>query len=278
MIYIGLPTVEIVFFRTLLTTFILAGIILYAKHPFRYPKGDMFRMFSSGFLLSLFWILGTLAAKTANASVAAVGGATATLWVTLLSPLLTKQPPKAFQGLTALNAVVGFYIIFNSDFEYDQGLIYALLAGFVGAILMIQTATFSKHNFPPITVSFYQFFGACIGTSVFIPIYVYLLPELSNGQFDTSMSFKDAALIVFMVLTFSIFAWSMFVKIMQTTSPFTVALVNNLTPIYAIIIAIFFFGRSELMNIGFYIGVIMLLASVFAYPFLRRYYEQKHDI
>lgn len=268
---ISLPSLELVFFRTLITVVILSAYILYRRYRFQYTFAQILRMTSSGILLSLYWVFFILAAKIATASVAAVGVATTTLWITLLEPLLFKRRTEPFQGLMALNAIFGIYIIYNSDFQYDKGFAFGIAAGFFAALLTIQSSRFSRKNYNPFSVTLYQMLGAFIGTSLFIPIYITYLPSLSQGSFIYDVNITDLLLIIFLVLTFSIYAWSTFIRVMQTLPPFTVALVNNLTPIYAIIVAIFFFGKAELMNIGFYIGTLLLLVSVFAYPLLRRY-------
>lgn len=272
---ISLPSVELVFYRTLITVFILTGYIIYRKYRFRYSWKQILLMTSSGILLSLYWVFFILAAKIATASVAAVGIATTTLWITILEPIIFRRRTQPFQGLMALNAIFGIYIIYNSDFDYDQGLAFGIAAGFFAALLTIQSSRFSKKKYNSFSVTLYQMLGACIGTAFFIPIYINYFPNLSNGEFVYQISWQDLLLILFLVITFSIYAWSTFIKVMQTIPPFTVALVNNLTPIYAIVVAIFFFGRAELMNLGFYIGTLLLLVSVFAYPMLRRYHERR---
>ncbi|MGF1533452.1 MAG: DMT family transporter [Bernardetiaceae bacterium] len=271
---IDLPFVEIVFYRTLLTVLLLALYIAYRRYPFRYPRAAVFKMIGSGALLSLFWVFYTLSVQTSTASVAAVGAATTTLWITLLEPLIFKRKTKAFQGLMALNAVFGIYIIYNSDFAYNEGFAFGIAAGFFGALLTIQSSLFSKKSYNSFSITFYQMLGACIGTGLFIPIYVYLLPNLSGGNFAYQMTWKDFLLILFLVITLSIYAWAMLIRVMKKIAPFTVALVNNLTPIYAIMIAILFFSQAELMNLGFYVGTLLLLISVFAYPLLRHHAKQ----
>jgi drug/metabolite transporter (DMT)-like permease len=44
----------------------------------------------------------------------------------------------------------------------------------------------------------------------------------------------------------------------------------NLEPVYGIILAVLIFGKSEAMNVQFYIGTLVILAAVAMYPVLRK--------
>ena len=50
---------------------------------------------------------------------------------------------------------------------------------------------------------------------------------------------------------------------MRNLSPFSFMLIINLEPIYAIILSLIFFGENELMSTQFYLGLILILLSVF---------------
>jgi hypothetical protein len=43
----------------------------------------------------------------------------------------------------------------------------------------------------------------------------------------------------------------------------------NLEPIYSIVLAIFIFGKSEIMSERFYIGAAVVIISVTLYPILK---------
>jgi drug/metabolite transporter (DMT)-like permease len=59
------------------------------------------------------------------------------------------------------------------------------------------------------------------------------------------------------------------VAVMKELSAFRVALITNLEPIYAIILAIFIFGNTEKMTYGFYLGAVVILGSIFLYPVIK---------
>ena len=55
----------------------------------------------------------------------------------------------------------------------------------------------------------------------------------------------------------------MVIKLSSKLSAFTINLTFNLEPVYAIIIAMLFFGEAKEVNLSFYIGVVLVALSVF---------------
>jgi drug/metabolite transporter (DMT)-like permease len=58
------------------------------------------------------------------------------------------------------------------------------------------------------------------------------------------------------------FAFILGVYVMKFITAYTVNLSVNLEPIYAIIFALLIFKNSELMNINFYIGSLIVVGSI----------------
>ncbi|MFT6796930.1 MAG: drug/metabolite transporter (DMT)-like permease [Maribacter sp.] len=52
------------------------------------------------------------------------------------------------------------------------------------------------------------------------------------------------------------------VKIMRVLTAYTVMLTNNMEPVYGILLALVFFGSEEKMNPLFYVGAMVILATV----------------
>lgn len=65
------------------------------------------------------------------------------------------------------------------------------------------------------------------------------------------------------------------VMVMKELSAFRVALITNLEPVYAIILALFIFGKDEQMTNGFYAGASIILATIFLYPIVKTRLEKR---
>jgi drug/metabolite transporter (DMT)-like permease len=55
---------------------------------------------------------------------------------------------------------------------------------------------------------------------------------------------------------------------LKASDAFTTSLINNLEPIYGIILAIILLQENKELNWKFYIGVVIILAAVFLHAFL----------
>lgn len=259
---------EVIVLYRMFTAFVLLGLFLYFKKEKIIQHGrEALILLSSGLLLAAYWGFLILSVKVGNISVALVGMATTSLWISFIEPTFFGVRAKPFQSLIGINAIIGIYVIFQSDFEYGKGLAFGLVGSFFSAMVTIISSQLSKRH-KPMVVTLYQMLGGWIGMTFFLIIYsTFFAEEAVNMQ----PSWSDAALILGLVLVFSIYAYTVFIEITKTISPFTVSLVSNLSPIYGILFAVTFTEEAKTMSNGFIAGAIMLLLSVFAYPVLMYY-------
>ncbi|ANQ48875.1 DMT family transporter [Flammeovirga yaeyamensis] len=267
-IYITLSSVEIVFLRTLAATVIVFGVVLYKKVNLRVKMSHIVMLFFTGLLTAIYWVLFVVAAKKSNTSVTLVGIATTPIWVSFIYPVVSKKSPTFTEVMTGLSALFGVYMIFSSGFAYSEGMFAAILAAFFAAVVTILTSKYSK-KYHYLVITFYQMCGAFAATALFLP---YFLKYISKSSFHTPTSL-DIVLIIILAVIFSIIAYSSIVKVMQKITPFSVSLANNVSPIYGGVIAYFFFGDSELMDIYFYGGAFMIAFAILAMPLARFFFK-----
>ena len=147
------------------------------------------------------------------------------------------------------------YIIFNFESQYKLGIIYALIASFLGALFAVLNGLFIK-KYTADTISFYQlFFGV-----VFITMYLLLTNSFSVDFFQIPAA--DWMYLIFLSSICTAYAFIASVQVMKYLSPYTVMLTINLEPIYAIILALFIFGDKEQMSSTFYLGAFIVLFVV----------------
>ncbi len=263
--FISVPAIEIVFLRTLIALIALVVIVNYRKQRLAIDRKIIFQLFLSGFITAIYWLLIILSTKFSNASVCLVGISTGSLWVTFINPLFTRTGINFYQFLTGLCAVLGAYIIFSSDFQYGNGLILAIGAAVFGAWLTILNGQLTQtyHHY---VITLYQMVGACLATLVIMPIYANYY---SWGVTIVTPSGSDIFWITVQAFVFSILLYSAVIKLMKKLTPFTVTLVNNLSPVYGILGALLVFQEAELMNKYFYAGAIVIFCSVLAFPLTR---------
>ncbi len=262
-IEISVPSVEIVFLRTLTAIVILGLYIWYKKYYLQVETKHIIHLLLTGVLTSAYWILLSDSAKLSNVSVTLVGISTTSLWVSIINFIWGQGKPGMYQIVTGLLAVFGVYIVYNSKFEYDLGFTVAIVAAFAGGLLTVLNARLAKiHNH--YVVTFYQMIGASFGAVIFAPFY------LLTHDLNLNPTERDLVLIVGLAFVFSVYSYSVFIKVMKRISAFVVALTANLSPIYGILIAYFMYHETERMSTEFYIGTLIILLSVFLFPFLER--------
>jgi drug/metabolite transporter (DMT)-like permease len=267
---ITIPSVEIVFYRTLLASAGLWLVLYIRKIGFRMPRHSLIKILGTGALIAAHWILFFGAARVANVSVCLAGMATCSLWTSILEPLITKRPFRAFELVLGALGFVGLWVIFQFNFEYKLGIAMAVLSAFLSALFTVLNGRFIRsHN--AYTITYYEMIGAWLATAAFLPFYgkyimdgVQLIPASIDWVY---------LLILAMVCT--VFAYSESVELMKRLSAFIVNLTVNLEPVYGIIAALILFPEKEKMPGNFYLGTAIILLSVLIYPLLNRIYGKK---
>lgn len=271
-VLISIPSVEMVFYRTLFAAIGLAALILAVKGSFRVTLRDFTKLLITGFIIGIHWITFFAAAKVANVSVSLVGFATASLWTAFLEPWSRKMKIKPIEIFLGLVVLVGLYVIFAFDFRYPLGLFLGIVSGLTASIFSIINARIVK-RIDRYTITFYEMIGGCIATALFFPIYKIYFSE--NGTLQLNPTPMDWVYILILALVCSVYAYSAMVKLLKTIPVFFMQLTINLEPVYGIIMAVLLFGDKEKMTTNFYIGTVMIISAVILYPVLKRRFKSR---
>jgi len=100
----------------------------------------------------------------------------------------------------------------------------------------------------------------------------------TNG-FDKSM-ILDHADIGYLLLLGTIctsLAYVAGVSVMRELSAFRVALITNLEPVYGIVMSFLFFGDMNKMTIGFWVGAIIILSTIFLFPVAQKQVARRRN-
>src|SRR5690606_20214280 len=168
---------EIVFYRTFLAFLALGLLLLIRKKNFRIGRGEILKIFGTGFLIAAHWILFFAAARVSTVSVTLAGMATCSLWTSFLEPMTTGRKIKWFEVVLGGIVMIGLYVIFRFEFDHLLGLSMALLSAFLSALFtVINGRLVLRHN--PYVITFYEMLGACLGTALFFPIYTIYFSDV----------------------------------------------------------------------------------------------------
>jgi len=274
---ISIPAVELVSLRTLITALAL-GLIIYRRGtPFWLGRRNALKIFSVGFLIAAHWILFFAAARISSVSICLVGMATCSLWTAFLEPLFSRSRVKPHEILLALLIILGLYIIFQHETEFNSilGIGMAVCSALLASIFTIINSKLVK-KVPSTTITCYEMAGACLGTVLFFPVYTEFFAE--SGFLDFTLTAMDWGYLLILTLACTVYAYTAGVRLMQRISAYSMNLTVNLEPVYGIILAWFIFNEGEKLSSGFYYGAGVILLSVFIYPVLDAYSERRKKL
>ena len=252
---ITIDAIPLVWYRMLLAVLFIAIYFLWKKKSFKVDREGILKFFFTGVVIALHWVFFFKAIKVSNVSVALVTMSTGAFFTALIEPVFFKRKINALEMFLGLLVIAGLYIIFNFESQYKLGIIYALIASFLGALFAVLNGLFIK-KYTADTISFYQlFFGV-----VFITIYLLFSNSFSVSFFQIPAS--DWMYLIVLSSICTAYAFIASVQVMKYLSPYTVMLTINLEPIYAIVLALFIFGDKEQMSSTFYLGAFIVLFVV----------------
>jgi len=264
---IKMPVLEMVFLRTAISSIALAIIVKGKRLDLIFNKKELILVIITGFFFAGHWLLFFGSARVANASVALVGYATATFWVSIIEPFANKSRIRILEVILGVIVLAGIYIIFRSDFDSILGLIMAIGCGLLAGLYAILNKRLTpNHNH--LSLTFIEMTAAALAIGIFLPIYSNLLkPDYHINLIPT---LSDLGYLLILSLLCTVYAVSASIKIMKKLSAYVVSLSLNMEPVYGIILALIIFGDSEKMNPGFYLGSAIIILSVLGYPLLNR--------
>ena len=218
----------------------------------------------TGFLIAAHWICFFEAIKQSNVSVTLAALASASLFTSLLEPLFFKRRIQHYELLLGLLVLLGLYFIFQFEANISLGLGLGILAAILASLFTVINGLLIK-QYDSVRISFYELFGGVIAISM------YFLIRNPNLFPDFNIGLPDGFYLLILGVICTAFAFVASVKVMEELTPFTVSLSVNLEPVYGIILAILFFGDTEKMSSGFYLGTTMILAALFLNAVVKRH-------
>lgn len=154
--------------------------------------------------------------------------------------------------------ITGIVLIFKFETQYTKGIIAGLTSAlFASLFAIINSRQVKKHEAP--VIAFYELTGAFVWISIYL---------LATHGFNSSMLLKNADIGYLLILgtICTSLAYVAGVSVMRELSAFRVALITNLEPVYGILMSFVFFGDMNKMTIGFWIGALIILSTIFLFP------------
>ncbi|GAB3975174.1 DMT family transporter [Spirosoma terrae] len=261
-----LDSSAVVLFRTTLAVLGIGVVLKVRQQSIQVSPSDRWRLIATGGLIGLHWVLFFAAARLANVSVCLAGMATSSLWASLLEPLILKRKVELIEVILGGVVMAGLYLIFQFEFDKVAGLIVAMLAAMLSSLFTIINSRFTQ-RYEALVISFYEMAGASVGALALWFASRMLTPydATSMIQYVPTTPLQWLWLIILSMVC-TVYAYTIGVGLLRKFSPYMAVLTVNLEPVYGILLAVLIFGNTERMTIGFYLGTLVILAAVVAYP------------
>jgi len=216
-----------------------------------------------GLLIAIHWIFFFESIKLSTVSLALICLSSGSLFTAILEPLFQNRKIRLYELLLSTLVIIGIVIVFNYEILYHQAIILAILSALFAALFTVMNHKLIQKGHSAINITLWEMFGGAIALTLYL---------ISHNKFTLEIIpvGVDVLYIIILGLICTAFAFYGSVEVMKKLTPFTVNLSVNLEPIYAIILAIIFFGEEERMSNQFYIGAFIIISSVMINTIIKR--------
>jgi drug/metabolite transporter (DMT)-like permease len=260
---ISLPALDLVWWRMLIVV-----VVLLAWAPLwreiRAVGSRTLAVFSGiGVVVALHWLTFYGAIKLSNASVAASCMAVAPLFLAVIEPWVVRRPFDGRELVVGLIALPGVALVVGGT---PPGMQLGLAIGILSALLVAIFGSLNKR--------YVEHAGPLLVTGVELAAGTAFLTVVAvawQGQapWHALPGARDAWLLAGLALGCTLLPFALALRALRHTSAFTSQLVVSLEPVYAILLAIVLRGEQRELTSAFYLGVVLILAAVFAHTWIK---------
>ena len=259
---------------------LVAGALLLLPRIWRVlktlPRGLLGAYTGIGVLVALHWLTFYGAIKLANASVAVTCIATVPVFLSVIEPILAGRRFQLRELLLGLVVLPGILLVVGGT---PEAMNLGIAVGILSALFVALFASLNKRyvlKADALTVTAIEMASGCL-------FLVILSVALGAADISAIQGIVDEPSAVFQLPQGMDLLWMLVLAIGCTLLPFALslmalrhlsayasALAVNLEPIYAIALAALLLGEQQEVSGGVYLGALIIIAAVLAYPLLMR--------
>lgn len=254
---ISVKEASLVWYRMGLATIFLVAYLLLSKKSFRLPAKQIVKLVFVGLLIALHWIFFFRAINISNVSITLAMFSLGSFFAAILEPIFFNRKIKTYELLFGIVIIIGLYFILQVEIKFLNGVLCALFSIIVGVIFTLLNGKLIQQHDAAV-IATYEFLAGFL----FVTLYLLFSHQFTPSFFQVSG--RDWFLIIILSSVCTAFAFTASVNVMKKLSPYTVMLTTNLEPVYGIALAYFLLGANEHMSPSFYLGALIILATVIA--------------
>ena len=261
---ITLPTAPLVWWRVLIVSAVLLLLPATRKGLRALPSRMLLTYAAIGVVLCLHWLCFYGSVKFADASIAATTLALGSMLAAFIEPFVLRQRIRLAEILIGLLIIPGIMLIVGGT---PNRMFFGLILGIFSAVFVAVVAVLNKrfiHDSDAMTMTCVEMGAAWLFITALSP----LLPARESAFVLPNI--HDTWLLLALAIVFTILPFVLTFKAMRHVSAFGSLLAINMEPVYTIILSVLLLGEQRELDQRFYMGVVIVLFTVFAYPIVHR--------
>lgn len=260
----------LVWYRMLLSSFILFLLLAYRRELPRLPRKKLLHIAAIGFIVMLHWVAFFGSIKLSSISIAMICLSSVALFTSIIEPLINRQPFDYTEIVFSLMAMGGITSIYFSDMNALAGIIAGVTCAFLSALFSTLNRRIAS-DYHPLTISFVELTSGWMLLTLLLPVYLFLQP---TDHFLPDM--EDTVNLTILSLFCTVLTWVLSLQALKKVSAFTMALSLNLEPVYGILLAVLFAQEASIINRWFLFGAMIILLTVILHTRYRYRKSQKN--
>lgn len=271
---ITVPSDILVWYRTAIAAAGMGILLLVSRTSFRVAFRDAALMMGIGLVVAIHWITFFGSIKLSNVSITLLCLSSTTFFVAIMEPLVFRTRISWLEIILGVVIIAALSLILigqlfrepePGDTSRPESLTWGIVVGLISALLSGVFTIMNKKvagRFNGSVLTFYEMIGGFIGISLY---FAFSGPQ----RVMTPLTTMDWIWLLVLGLICTTFAfWAMLI-VLKKVSAYTVVLAINMEPVYGFIMAALWFGENKVLGAGFYVGAVVIMASIFAYSLLK---------
>ena len=259
---IALPAFPLVLWRMALVAVLLFLLPAFRRDLAALSPGRMAAFAGIGILVAAHWVTFYASIKLANASVAATCMALAPAFVAFVEPLFVGSRFNPREVLFGVAMIPGVALVVGG---VPAGMRVGIGVGVVSAAIVSVFGTLNKRfirDAGALGVTGVEMAAGAVTLAAAAPLWpgvrqAFVLPDS-----------RDAILITVLAVACTLVPFALSLATLRHLSAYDTALAVNMEPVYAIALAMLFFGEQRELGLGFYAGVAIIVGVVFSHSLI----------
>jgi len=250
---VGVNAIEVTFGRTLFASLALAVVCWLAKTPLKLhiKSFDSFLLLISGVLLAFHWVVFFAGIQYSTVAIGLVTFSTCPVFVSLLEPLIFKEPRGPYAVLAAFLVLLGVVIIsgvHTGELVYLKGIALGIVGGFSFALLQLLNRRLASNDGALVT----SLVQSCVAALVLLPVVFTGLGNIQSHQW---------LLLMVLGVACTALAYTLFIAALKRVKVSAASLIAaGLEPVYGVVLAAIILSQRPAPNV--LIGGAIILATV----------------